>query len=104
MRSGSYQASKLAGSPATRLRAALHALGLGCLVFAVAPQAEAADFERAPFELSAFAQVELAPGASQRVALPIRIADLAVYVDGGWRVEPSTVDVAAGIVRELASR
>jgi beta-glucosidase len=43
--------------------------------------------ERAPFELRAFAQVELAPGASQRVALPVRVADLAVYLDGAWTVE-----------------
>ncbi|HEY5948323.1 MAG TPA: fibronectin type III-like domain-contianing protein, partial [Kofleriaceae bacterium] len=52
-----------------------------------------ATIERAPFELRAFTQVELAPGASQRVQLRVRVADLAVYVDGNWRVEPGTYTV-----------
>jgi beta-glucosidase len=49
--------------------------------------------ERAPFELRAFAQVELAPGASQRIALPFRVADLAVFIDGAWAVVPGTYTV-----------
>jgi beta-glucosidase len=49
--------------------------------------------ERAPFELRAFTQVELAAGASQRIALPFRIADSAVFIDGAWTVEPGSYSV-----------
>jgi beta-glucosidase len=51
---------------------------------------------RAPFELRAFAQVELAPGASQRVTLPVRVAELAVYIDGAWTVAAGTYTVRVG--------
>jgi beta-glucosidase len=52
-----------------------------------------AGIERAPFELRAFAQVSLAAGASQRVTLPVRVADLAVYTDGAWSVVPGTYSI-----------
>lgn len=49
--------------------------------------------ERAPFQLGAFAQVELAPGASQRVTLPLRVSDLAVYLSGAWTLVPGSYTV-----------
>jgi beta-glucosidase len=49
--------------------------------------------ERAPFELRAFTQVELAAGASQRVTLPFHVAESAVFVDGSWTVEPGSYSV-----------
>jgi beta-glucosidase len=51
--------------------------------------------ERAPRDLRAFAQVELAPGASARVTMPVRVDDLAYWdVAGGrWVLEPIAYDV-----------
>jgi beta-glucosidase len=49
-----------------------------------------AGVERAPFQLGAFAQVELAAGASQRVTLPLHMSELRVYLDGAWTLTPGT--------------
>ncbi|HUQ05952.1 MAG TPA: glycoside hydrolase family 3 N-terminal domain-containing protein [Kofleriaceae bacterium] len=51
--------------------------------------------ERAPFQLGAFAQVELAAGASQRITIPLRVTDLRVYTDGAWTLAPGTYTVRA---------
>ncbi len=52
-----------------------------------------AGVERAPFELRAFTQVELAAGSSQRVTLPVRVSDLRVYLDGTWTLAPGAYTV-----------
>lgn len=52
-----------------------------------------AGVERAPFELRGFTQVELAPGANQRVTIPLRVSDLAVYLDGAWALAPGSYTV-----------
>jgi beta-glucosidase len=59
----------------------------------VAPPA--GSVERAPFQLGAFAQVELAAGASQRLTIPLRVTDLRLYLDGAWTLVPGTYTVRA---------
>ncbi len=51
--------------------------------------------ERAPRDLRCFAQVELAPGASARVTLPVRVDDLAYWdtSTSAWVLEPIAYDV-----------
>lgn len=61
----------------------------------VAPPAGPAGVERAPFQLGAFAQVELAAGASQRVTIPLRVSDLRLFLDGAWTLVPGTYIVRA---------
>jgi beta-glucosidase len=53
---------------------------------------------RAPQDLRAFAQVELAPGATETVTLRVEAADLAFWDtdDGGWEVEPIEYEVRVG--------
>ena len=52
---------------------------------------------RAPRDLRAFAQVELAPGEERRVVATLRVDDLAYWDDGrrGWVLEPGTYEVIA---------
>jgi beta-glucosidase len=56
------------------------------------------DFERAPKDLRAFAQVEVEPGESSTVVLEVPVQDLAVWdvSTGGWTVEPGTYEVRVG--------
>lgn len=51
--------------------------------------------ERAPRDLRAFAQVDLAPGQSARVALPVRVDDLAYWdvATSAWVLEPIAYEV-----------
>ena len=51
--------------------------------------------ERSPRDLRAFAQVELAPGASERVTLTVRVDDLAYWdtATSAWVLEPIAYDV-----------
>ncbi len=53
--------------------------------------------ERAPRDLRAFARVELAPGETRTVSLPLAARDLAYWdaASGGFVVEASSVDVEA---------
>lgn len=48
-------------------------------------------------QLEGFAQVDLAPGETRAVTIPIRVAALGFHVDdGSWVVEPGTFHVYAG--------
>jgi beta-glucosidase len=51
--------------------------------------------ERSPRDLRSFAQVELAPGASERVTLSVRVDDLAYWdtARSAWVLEPIEYDV-----------
>ena len=57
--------------------------------------AQGSRVERAPRDLRAFAQVELAPGASARVTLTVRVDDLAYWdtAASAWVLEPIAYDV-----------
>ncbi len=56
------------------------------------------DFERAPKDLRAFAQVELEPDESSTVVLEVPVQDLAVWdvAMDAWRVEPGAYEVRVG--------
>lgn len=49
--------------------------------------------ERAPFQLGAFAQVEVAAGASRRVTVPLHMSELRVFLDGSWTLTPGTYTI-----------
>lgn len=57
--------------------------------------AQGSRVERAPRDLRAFAQVEIAPGASARVTLTVRVDDLAYWdaATSAWVLEPIAYDV-----------
>jgi len=57
--------------------------------------ARASRVERSPRDLRAFAQVELAPGASERVTLSVRVDDLSYWdtASSAWVLEPIAYDV-----------
>ncbi len=58
--------------------------------------ARGSDLERPPWRLAAFARMDVPAHSSVPLRLAIPYERLAVRIDGGWRLEGGTYDLAVG--------